>query len=277
MLTGLREFAPELLHWFLWSYGRTSPLFYQGEHVVDVSTGCKQSVLLPFLCSARCIATSAARRIRGDHWLIQACLEVSVPSSMTRAFFATPGLPIGVLWQSAPCSRLVDWFSRRRSASFCPTRHGLSRRRPELVRRGEERHRHHGQPHLHRALSTGAGLQGHPRRYECDSSPDEAPTLGSFLSVSPPGHREQHGPVHGVWCSDHELHPLPGTAAIHSERGPWRRSLVLSASFHSAGARWPGDTPAVGHRRWDRLSLVPRDFVSLPGVPLPRPYLWDAC
>ena len=41
MLTGLRDFAPKLLHWFLWSYGRTSPLFYQGEHVADVSTGCK--------------------------------------------------------------------------------------------------------------------------------------------------------------------------------------------------------------------------------------------
>ena len=51
MLTGLREFAPELLHWFLWSYGRrTSPLFYQGEHVADVSTGCKQGDPLSSLC-----------------------------------------------------------------------------------------------------------------------------------------------------------------------------------------------------------------------------------
>eukprot|EP01037_Dinobryon_pediforme_P048748 gene48748-biopygen21506 len=52
MLTGLREFAPELLHWFLWSYGRTSPLFYQGEHVADVSTGCKQGDPLSSLCFA---------------------------------------------------------------------------------------------------------------------------------------------------------------------------------------------------------------------------------
>ena len=40
--SGLAEFAPELLHWFLYAYGGPSPLFCQGELVAHMSTGCKQ-------------------------------------------------------------------------------------------------------------------------------------------------------------------------------------------------------------------------------------------
>ena len=40
--TGLVEYAPELLAFINYAYRDPSPLFFQGEWVADMATGCKQ-------------------------------------------------------------------------------------------------------------------------------------------------------------------------------------------------------------------------------------------
>lgn len=51
MMKGLAEFAPELMKWFRWAYGRNTPLFLSdGRLVGESQTGCRQGDPLAVLC-----------------------------------------------------------------------------------------------------------------------------------------------------------------------------------------------------------------------------------
>ena len=49
-LAGLMRFAPGLLRWFQWAYGRPTPLILDGQTVGHSSTGCRQGDPLSSLC-----------------------------------------------------------------------------------------------------------------------------------------------------------------------------------------------------------------------------------